>query len=79
LLEKAEPKAVGFVVTRLLVFKGGGYYASLIGVEGSAVKIIANAAAEKYRSFKNTGLFKRLEKLNPFAKFNLFARFKKKP
>jgi polysaccharide biosynthesis transport protein len=29
LLERIDPKAIGFVVTRLEIFQGGGYYASM--------------------------------------------------
>ena len=38
LLERIGPKVVSFVVTRLQVFKGGGYYASLLKVDASALK-----------------------------------------
>ena len=32
LLERIDPKAIGFVVTRLEIFQGGGYYASMNNV-----------------------------------------------
>ena len=36
LLERIDPEAIGFVVTRLEVFKGGGYYST---VDGGASKL----------------------------------------
>lgn len=38
LLERIGPNVVSFVVTRLQVFKGGGYYASLLKVDASVLK-----------------------------------------
>ena len=38
LLERIGPNVVSFVVTRLQVFKGGGYYASLLKVDASELK-----------------------------------------
>jgi glycosyltransferase involved in cell wall biosynthesis/capsular polysaccharide biosynthesis protein len=57
LLERLDPKAISFIVTRLLMFKGGGYYTKVFTRTEVNVVINRNADLEsKARSIQKTQL-----------------------
>ena len=49
LLERINPKAIGFVVTRLENFKGGGYYSSITKVDPPPQPAGANLFATYFK------------------------------
>jgi succinoglycan biosynthesis transport protein ExoP len=50
LLEQIDPKIIGFVVTRLQVFRGGGYYSSVTGVDSKPQQANDNFFAKYFRN-----------------------------
>ncbi len=51
LLERIEPKAVGFVVSRLEIFQGGGYYAATNRQELPLLKAVSGFFAKWFNKF----------------------------
>jgi Mrp family chromosome partitioning ATPase/16S rRNA G966 N2-methylase RsmD len=49
LLERIDPKTIGFVVTRLQVFRGGGYYSSVTGADSKPQQANDNLFAKYFR------------------------------
>ena len=49
LLEWIDPKIIGFIVTRLQVFRGGGYYSSVTGADSKPQQANDNLFAKYFR------------------------------
>ena len=49
LLERIDPEAIGFVVTRLEVFKGGGYYSTAEKIDSKLKQVKINFFAKYFK------------------------------
>ncbi len=52
ILERARPKLISFIVTRLVIYNGGGYYASMVNEYDKAEQVAAQMIASQLH--KNT-------------------------